>query len=625
MYIDLVTINLCPGQGGGGVKPSGTLDISENGVYDVYSYSSASVDVHPSASLSERYISNGSYNITGEFNGGVITVDVPAPQFVTETLNVSTNGTYNPGQGIDGYSQVVVDVPQSVIGFTEKEVTEGIQVVNLSNSASYVNSYAFANNGYIQTVNLPNCTEVRDYAFQNCTSLSSIYLQNCKSIDTNAFFGCKALKSIELPECLEISSYAFGYCHSLTFVSLSKCSSIGTKAFSYCSNLYSIYLLNNNVVNIRTKDVFFNTPIYTESSSGKIYVPYNLVDSYKDSPQWGFFINKIFPYFDEFEFINGLVVGSASSMDSTYLDVLNISADQVISVSMYNVESLASSTFMNYPNLVSISFPKLTYYGDDTFAGCTSLSEVNISLPSLGARVFAGCTSLKTVNVKFNGLVTIGSDVFSGCTALTSIYVNEEYYSDYLSAQNWSDYSSFIVSVIPELAFKNGIIYGSASSIDNNYLNILGITKEQVTYVSLPNCLKVENNTFYNCSNLLTVDIPECSYIGTGGFSECNNLKSINLTKCEYIGSNAFQGAFQTNGSNINLVLPVCSYIGKSAFYWVKVLSTITFESNSICSIIDDPFHNAGLNSIYVPASLVDAYKSATNWSQYSNIIFPIE
>ena len=138
MYIDLVTINLCPGQGGGGVKPSGTLDIVENGVYNVYSYSSASVDVHPSISLSETYISNGSYNITGEFNGGVITVDVPAPQFITEPLNVSANGTYTPGEGVDGYSKVVVDVPQSVTGFTEKQITEGVQVVNLSNSASYV-------------------------------------------------------------------------------------------------------------------------------------------------------------------------------------------------------------------------------------------------------------------------------------------------------------------------------------------------------------------------------------------------------------------------------------------------------------------------------------------------------
>ena len=154
--------------GGGGVKPSGTLEISENGVYNVYSYSSASVDVHPSASLSETYISNGNYNITGEFNGGVITVDVPAPQFVTETLNVSANGTYNPGQGIDGYSQVVVDVPIS--GWDQKSLTEGvIEIINLDNSASFVASGVFMDNKTIQTVNLPYATSVGSDAFNYCT------------------------------------------------------------------------------------------------------------------------------------------------------------------------------------------------------------------------------------------------------------------------------------------------------------------------------------------------------------------------------------------------------------------------------------------------------------------------
>jgi hypothetical protein len=29
--------------------------------------------------------------------------------------------------------------------------------------------------------------------------------------------------------------------------------------------------------------------------------------------------------------------------------------------------------------------------------------------------------------------------------------------------------------------------------------------------------------------------------------------------------------------------------------------------------------------SIFVPASLVDAYKSATNWTYFKNRIFPIE
>ena len=59
MEINLAIIDFNPGQGGG-VNPSGTLDISENGVYKVYTYASANVDVHPSVSLSETYISNGS-------------------------------------------------------------------------------------------------------------------------------------------------------------------------------------------------------------------------------------------------------------------------------------------------------------------------------------------------------------------------------------------------------------------------------------------------------------------------------------------------------------------------------------------------------------------------------------
>ena len=61
MEINLAIIDFNPGQGGG-VNPSGTLDISENGVYNVYTYASASVDVHPSASLSETYISKSKFD-----------------------------------------------------------------------------------------------------------------------------------------------------------------------------------------------------------------------------------------------------------------------------------------------------------------------------------------------------------------------------------------------------------------------------------------------------------------------------------------------------------------------------------------------------------------------------------
>ena len=335
MEINLAIIDFNPGQGGG-VKPSGTLDISENGVYNVYTYASASVDVHPSISLSETYISNGSYNITGEFNGGVITVDVPAPQFVTETLNVSANGTYNPGQGVDGYSQVVVDVPQSVIGYTQKEITEGVQIVNLSNSASYVHPFAFEKDSYLQTVNLPNCTSVEENAFENCSNLKTVSLPECKTIGSsafeycfslseislpmcsyindNAFFNCFSLLQISLPMCSYIDGAVFRLCSSLSQISLPVCSYIGRGTFQDCTSLSEIslpmcsYIFLNAFLNCSSLSIitigysgvcslpynaFNGTPI--ASGTGSIYVPVSLVDSYKSAINWSVYSSQIFP------------------------------------------------------------------------------------------------------------------------------------------------------------------------------------------------------------------------------------------------------------------------------------------------------------------------------------------
>ena len=50
--------------GGGGVNPSGTLNISENGVYNVYSYASVSVDVPPISGWDQKSLTEGANEIT---------------------------------------------------------------------------------------------------------------------------------------------------------------------------------------------------------------------------------------------------------------------------------------------------------------------------------------------------------------------------------------------------------------------------------------------------------------------------------------------------------------------------------------------------------------------------------
>lgn len=94
---------------------------------------------------------------------------------------------------------------------------------------------------------------------------------------------------------------------------------------------------------------------------------------------------------------------------------------------------------------------------------------------------------------------------------------------------------------------------------------------------------------------------------------------------CEHIGN----GAFWSCSSLSQISLPVCSYIGNGAFYDCYSLSIITIGYSGVCSLPYDATFNGtpieyGIGSIYVPASLVDAYKTAENWSYFKDRIFTI-
>lgn len=163
-------------------------------------------------------------------------------------LSVLSNGTYTPPTGIDGWDRVTVDVPQSVTGFTEKEITEGVQIVNLNNSASSVHPFTFAGNSYLQTVNLPNCTIVNELAFASCNNLTTVNLPVCESLGTttygnmSVFIGCGNLTNISIPVCKYVAPYTFNDCKKLVSFYGPSVSIIGQKCFEGCYSLNSVYI-----------------------------------------------------------------------------------------------------------------------------------------------------------------------------------------------------------------------------------------------------------------------------------------------------------------------------------------------------------------------------------------------
>ena len=143
-----------------------------------------------------------------------------------------------------------------------------------------------------------------------------------------------------------------------------------------------------------------------------------------------------------------------------------------------------------------------------------------------------------------------------------------------------------------------------------------------LSQISLPVCEYVGYNAFYACSSLTQISLPVCSYISSQAFMGCYSLSQISLPMCSYIGGDAFYVC----SSLTQISLPKCSYIGSHTFEGCKSLSIITIGYSGICSLdgigaFDGTKITSSIGSIYVPASLVDKYKSDSYWSYFSAII----
>ena len=82
--------------------------------------------VNPGAKLEEKTITeNGTYYpSTGKDGFSKVVVNVPQPQPVLASINIEENGTYTPPEGTDGYNNIKVEVPQPQPVLSSISITE---------------------------------------------------------------------------------------------------------------------------------------------------------------------------------------------------------------------------------------------------------------------------------------------------------------------------------------------------------------------------------------------------------------------------------------------------------------------------------------------------------------------
>ena len=123
--------------------------------------------------------------------------------------------------------------------------------------------------------------------------------------------------------------------------------------------------------------------------------------------------------------------------------------------------------------------------------------------------------------------------------------------------------------------------------------------------ISMAAVTSVEKNAFKSCVNLVSAYLPSAVSIKEGSFNTCYLLERVDL--------------------------PVATYIGMTSFYNDSALETLILRTTEkVCELYNTGvFYNTpiskGTGYIYVPATMVDLYKVATNWSNFAERFRTIE
>lgn len=274
------------------------------------------------------------------------------------------------------------------------------------------------------------------------------------------------------------------------------------------------------------------------------------------------------------------------------------------------------------------------------FADCVSLSRAALpECKNIYSSVFSGCTSLDTVYLP--KAQTISSKAFEGTVTGLDVVLEG------------SSVCSFTGNIFGSSGFGNHMIFVPSSMVSTyiaTYPSYYHPSQGQGTFPSYP----LFASLYYMKWT------PDITGTGTFSLSWDGSTYTYSLSKYTYdnyfvcpfmingvvsrmdITSSAFKNksmieTFETNATGVGesafygcsnlktLTLPDCSYISLYAFANCTAMESITFGYSSVVTFTGNS--NAFSNNstkIYVPSSLVTAYKSHPLWSYFKYRIFAI-
>lgn len=254
----------------------------------------------------------GTYGLYDNLSALTITTIVPPlyvngdsslPEHVTE-IKVPCNSvhSYRISEGWNGLSNIITTYEpncQEAINYKARLYSSNgtlLTEIPISSASSGINLTSAETQSYASTtyrLELGDCFgRIHNSAFKNFTHIQKVIIpNNVFFLNNESFRGCTSLTAVTLPENYStyISNNAFQGCNKLKNITIPS----GTKwiydsAFSGCTSLQYIKILRENGI------VFLqNTNALANTNNCPIYVPANLVNTYKSDNKWKTYASRI--------------------------------------------------------------------------------------------------------------------------------------------------------------------------------------------------------------------------------------------------------------------------------------------------------------------------------------------
>lgn len=172
-------------------------------------------------------------------------------------------------------------------------------LTNMANMFSYCSKLTSIKFGNINTSKVTNMGGM----FMSCSLLPKVDVSRFDTSNvtlmSNMFNGCRAMTEIDVSnfnvEKVTSMNDMFRYCSSLTRLDLSSFTTTkvtnNSTMLDSCINLTTLIIDNPNLFKMTNSNMLNNTPI--KNGTGYIYVPDNMVETYKTATNWSVYANQI--------------------------------------------------------------------------------------------------------------------------------------------------------------------------------------------------------------------------------------------------------------------------------------------------------------------------------------------